>query len=151
MNRAIIKRLLSWLCRLVLGVIFLATGAGKALDLPGFIGVMKTYELGWPDWALWVSGTAVTLAELILGLWILAGWRLRWAALLGALMNTGYFVLLTSALWRGLELQNCGCYGVFLARPLRWYTPLEDLWLIAAAVALYFLSGTPHAESEQAR
>lgn len=129
-----------WCCRIFLGVLVLATGVGKALDLPGFIGVMRTYELGLPDWALWISGTAVTLFELGLGVWILSGWHLRFAALLSAIMNFGYMVLLTGALLRGLELQNCGCYGVFLARPLRWYTPLEDLFLIAVSVALFYLS-----------
>ncbi len=140
MEEKSLKRLLFWSCRLFLGIIFLATGTGKALDLPGFIGVMKTYELGMPDWLLWMGGTAVTVSELILGTWILTGWRLRWAALLGVLINSVFLVLLTSALWRGLELQNCGCYGVFLARPLSWLTPLEDLFLIAVSFAVYYLS-----------
>jgi uncharacterized membrane protein YphA (DoxX/SURF4 family) len=139
-QRSFLKRMLYWFCRLYLGVIVLGAGVGKALDLPGFIGVTKTYELGLPEWALWAGGAAVTLFELVLGAWILSGWRLRKAALLAVVMNTGYLVLLTSALWRGLELQNCGCYGVFLARPLRWYTPLEDLFLIAVSVALFYLS-----------
>lgn len=135
-----LERLLFWACRIFLGILFLATGTGKALDLPGFIGVMKTYELGMPEWMLWLSGTTVTLLELILGIWILSGWWLRWAAVIGVLINSVFLVLLTSALWRGLELQNCGCYGVFLARPLRWFTPLEDLFLIAVLFALYYLS-----------
>ena len=139
-ERTSLSRILYWCCRIFLGVLVLATGVGKALDLPGFIGVMRTYELGLADWALWLSGTAVTLLELTLGTWILSGWRLRLAALLSAVMNFGYMGLLAGALWRGLELQNCGCYGVFLARPLRWYTPLEDLFLIGISVALFYLS-----------
>jgi uncharacterized membrane protein YphA (DoxX/SURF4 family) len=139
-QRDFLKRIVYWFCRFYLGVIVLGAGVGKALDLPGFIGVMRTYELGLPEWALWTGGTAVTLFELGLGAWILSGRRLRFAALLSAVMNFGYLVLLTSALWRGLELRNCGCYGVFLARPLRWYMPLEDLFLIAVSVALFYLS-----------
>jgi uncharacterized membrane protein YphA (DoxX/SURF4 family) len=146
-QRDLLKRIGYWFCSLCLGVIVLGAGVGKALDLSGFIGVIKTYELALPDWALLISGTTVTLFELGLGAWILSGWRLRFAALLSAVMNFGYLVLLTSALWRGLELQNCGCYGVFLARPLRWYTPLEDLSLIAVSVALFYLSAGPESES----
>ncbi|MFN7943816.1 MAG: DoxX family membrane protein [Blastocatellia bacterium] len=147
-GKNVLWQMLYWFSRLWLGVTFLATGAGKALDLPGFIGVMKTYELGLPEWALWTGGTAVTLFELALGGWILSGWRLRQAAQFSVGMNLGYLGLLTSALWRGLELQNCGCYGVFLARPLRWYTPLEDVFLIALSVALFYYSAdrqTPEA------
>lgn len=139
-ERNSLSRIFYWCCRIFLGVLVLATGVGKALDLPGFIGVMRTYELGLPDWALWMSGTAVTLFELGLGAWILSGRQLRLAALLSAVMNFGYMILLTVALLRGLELQNCGCYGVFLARPLRWYTPLEDLFLIGISIALFYLS-----------
>lgn len=139
-ERNSLARILYWGCRIFLGILVLATGVGKALDLPGFIGVMRTYELGLPDWALWISGTAVTVFELGLGAWILSGRQLRLAALFSAFMNLGYMVLLTGALLRGLELQNCGCYGVFLARPLRWYTPLEDLFLIGVSIALFYLS-----------
>ena len=39
-------------------------------------------------------------------MWILSGWQLRLAALLSAVMNFGYMVLLTGTLLRGLELQN---------------------------------------------
>jgi hypothetical protein len=45
----LLKRIVYWFCRLSLGVILLEAGVGKGLDLPGFIGVMKTYELGLPE------------------------------------------------------------------------------------------------------
>jgi hypothetical protein len=42
---------------------------------------------------------------------------------------------------RGLGLENCDCFGVFLARPLEWYAPIEDAALIAASCGLFDLSG----------
>jgi hypothetical protein len=116
-------------------------GAGKALDVPGFVGVLRTYELGLSEATLWPAAAGVILFELGLGCWILSGRRLRVASLLSAAMHVGYLILLTDALRRGLELQNCGCFGVFLARPLEWYTPLEDAALIAASCGLFYLSG----------
>ena len=131
---------LHWTLRICLGAVILGAGVGKALDVPGFVGVMRTYDLGLSDAALRLVAVGVTLFELGLGSWILSGRRLRAAALLSAAMHFGYLVLLTDALRRGLELENCGCFGVFLARPLEWYTPLEDAVLIAASYGLFFLS-----------
>ena len=131
---------LFWTLRICLGAVILGAGVGKALDVPGFVGVMRTYDLGLSDAALRLVAVGVTLFELGLGSWILSGRRLRAAALLSAAMHFGYLVLLTDALRRGLELENCGCFGVFLARPLEWYTPLEDAVLIAASYGLFIMS-----------
>ena len=120
-----------WLLHIGLGGLILATGVGKALDLPGFIGVLQTYRLGLSHELLWTTGLAVTAFELGLGLWILGGRRLERAMGLAIALNLGYFLLMTLSLWRSLQLHNCGCYGVFFARPLRWYSPLEDLLLVA--------------------
>lgn len=134
-------RRLYWFLRICLGVVIVGAGAGKALDVPGFVGVLRTYELGLSEATLWPVAAGVTLFELGLGCWILSGLRLRVASLLSAVMHVGYLILLTDALRRGLELQNCGCFGVFFARPLEWYTPLEDAALIAASCGLFYLSG----------
>lgn len=120
--------------RLLLGVVVLAAGAGKALDVPGFLDVIRTYEIPWM--ANPVLAWAVVIFELGLGAWLLAGRRLEIAAALSVAMHAGYFVLLSSALLRGLDLNNCGCFGVFLARPLRWYSPIEDLVLIGISLLL---------------
>lgn len=139
-QRLSVGRGLYWFLRICLGFLILGAGVGKALDVPGFVGVMKTYELGYSEAALWPMAAGVSLFEIGLGSWILSGRRLRVAALLSVAMHFGYLILLTGALGRGLELENCGCFGVFLARPLEWYTPLEDAVLIAASYGLFYLS-----------
>jgi uncharacterized membrane protein YphA (DoxX/SURF4 family) len=135
-----LKRGLYWFLRIFLAAFLLAAGIGKGLDIPGFIAVIKTYEMGLPEWALWPSAIGIILIEIGLGAWLLIGWRLSSAALTSAVLHAGYFLLLASALWRGLEISNCGCFGVFLARPLGWDTLAEDLVLIALSYALYRLA-----------
>ena len=122
--------------RFGLGGLILATGLGKALDVAGFNGVLQTYRLGLGSGLLWAIGLAVTIFELVLGLWILGGRKLARAMKFAVALNLGYFVLMTSSLWRGLDLQNCGCYGVYLAQPLRWYSPVEDLVLVVLSLVL---------------
>lgn len=125
----------AWLGRWLLAAIFLATGLGKLLDVPGFAAVLGTYRLV-PGALLAPAAWALTLAELAIAAGL--AWRpaLRpaaWVALALALLNAA---TLTLTLARGIALENCGCFGVFLARPLRPWTPLEDLVLAAFALAV---------------
>jgi hypothetical protein len=85
----------------------------------------------------------------VLGAWMLSGWRLRDSALVALGLNAGYAVWMTISLLRGLELTNCGCFGVFFPQPLRWYSPLEDLVLVGMCYALsrYATERTGHASS----
>lgn len=124
--------------RWLLAALFLATGLGKALDVAGFAAVLGPYRL-LPTPLLLPAAAAVTLAELA----IVAGlaWRpaLRPAAIAALAMALLNAAALTVTLARGIALENCGCFGVFLARPLRPWTPLEDL--VLAALALAVLAG----------
>lgn len=90
------------------------------------------------------------MVEAALGLWVLSGWRLRDSALVAGIVNLGYALWMTLSLARGLELTNCGCFGVFFPQPLRWYSPLEDLVLVAGSVWLRRIAAaTPTARGNQ--
>ncbi len=67
---------------------------------------------------------------------MLSGYQLRMSALLGAGMNAGYAGWMTLSLMRGLDLPNCGCFGVFFPQPLTWRSPIEDLVLVAFCILL---------------
>ena len=128
-----------WFLRLALALINIGAGFGKGLDTPGFVRILATYEL-FPGVTQWPIAIGAIVSELALGVWLLTGWRLREAALVCAAINAFYGVALTTTLLRGIDLNNCGCFGVFLARPLRWYSPLEDVVLVIASIALFFLA-----------
>jgi hypothetical protein len=83
--------------------------------------------------------------EWILAAWILGGWRLTTGALLALVLNGLYGLGLIVTLIRGLDLPNCGCYGVFFPQPLRWYSLLEDLVLVGICYALHTGAQTGHA------
>ena len=67
--------------------------------------------------------------------------RPYWVAV--ALIRTARFDLDAGRLARGLTLANCGCFGVFLARPLSWESPLEDLVALALCGFLWWLAPDP--------
>ena len=122
--------------QLCVGGILIASALGKSLDVAGFVDVLRTYRF-FPEATLQTTAWSVMAVEAVVGLWILSGWRLRQAACVAGVVNVGYTVWMTVSLARGLELENCGCYGVFFPQPLRWYSPLEDLVLVAACAGLW--------------
>ena len=130
---------LQWLLRTVLGGILLASALGKSLDLPGFVEVLITYR-AFPDWSLWPIALLITTIECGLGLWVLSGSRLPQAALATVVLNGAYAIWMALSLYRGIDVPNCGCYGVYLPQPLRWYSPLEDLVLVVLGLTLRRIS-----------
>jgi hypothetical protein len=115
--------------------VLLASALGKSLDLPGFVDILVTYRL-FPSWSLWPVAIMIIAVEWVLAAWILSGWQLLTGAFLALMLNGLYAVGLIMALFRGLDLPNCGCYGVFFPLPLRWYSPLEDLVLVGICSVL---------------
>ena len=132
--------ILYWIFRIILGLLITGAGIGKLLDVRGFVSIIKTYQLHLPTWLMWIIAIGIIIFEVVLGLWILFGTHLKIPAILSITMHSGYFILLTTSLLRGLQLQNCGCFGVFLARPLTWYSPLEDMVLILMSYGLFILA-----------
>jgi hypothetical protein len=125
----------TWCCRLLIGGVLLASALGKSLDMPGFVDVLVTYRL-FPDWLLWSLAIGITGIEWVLAVWILVGWQLSTGALIALSLNGLYAIGLVVTLFRGIDLQNCGCYGVFFPQPLRWYSPLEDLAVVGICSVL---------------
>ncbi|MGH7259301.1 MAG: MauE/DoxX family redox-associated membrane protein [Nitrospiraceae bacterium] len=133
------RLILRWVLQIFIGVIIFGSALGKSLDLPGFVEVLKTYQ-AFAEALLWPITLTVTGFEFVLGAWVLSGWRLAISALVAVWLNAGYAVWMTITLLRGLELANCGCFGVFFPQPLLWYSPLEDLVLVGMCWGLARLS-----------
>jgi len=124
--------------RIFFGVLLLASALGKLLDNRGFAAVIATYQFGIPAGMLLPLGLSVSLAELVLALLIFQGRYLRASAQLTLLVHAGYLALAVITNLRGLALVNCGCFGVFLARPMTWYTVVEDLILVLLAAGFSY-------------
>lgn len=116
-----------------LALVFLATGLGKAFDVGGFASVLGEYRLV-PRALLLPVAALVVVVELVIAIGLAwPRWR-RGAAIAAGVVAVANIIVLTVTLLRGIALSNCGCFGVFLARPLSWATPIEDLVLLALAV-----------------
>jgi Methylamine utilisation protein MauE len=126
--------------RLLRGIfilLLLASGLGKAADMAGFYAVVGSYQ-ALPDALIPPSAWLLMLTELVLATWLIGAHHLRWAALTLIGLHLIYLGWTLLALWRGLALDNCGCFGVYFPRPLTWQTPLEDAALLALAFSLWY-------------
>jgi uncharacterized membrane protein YphA (DoxX/SURF4 family) len=113
-----------------------ASSIGKLADMSGFYAVIKSYAL-LPELVIPVAAWALAIFELVLAIWLAIGKRINVAALIVIALHFVYLIWLAIALARGLDIPNCGCFGVFWARPLTWFTPVEDLILLALAILMW--------------
>lgn len=95
--------------RLALSAVWLVSGSIKLAD-PGqtFLAV-QAYDVLPADLVGWVA-TALPLLELVLGLTLLAGLRVRLVAVCSTVILIAFIAGLTQAWARGLTI-DCGCFG----------------------------------------
>lgn len=122
----------------LVGVVLLATALGKALDVPGYVNVLDSYQT-FPLAMHWFVAIFVIAFEAAVGLAILFPISNARGALLSLAMHLSYATLAWVTLLRGITVPNCGCFGVFLARPLGWNTVIEDLVMVGISYVIYRL------------
>jgi uncharacterized membrane protein YphA (DoxX/SURF4 family) len=130
---------LALLSRLYLGGLFVYASLHKIAHPGAFAIDVATYQL-LPLWS--VNGFALTVPwiELLVGLCLVLGLRVRAAALVTSLLLVSFMVALGYALSRGLNL-SCGCFASEGAKhdPISKLTLLRDAgWLLLGLFILGF-------------
>jgi putative oxidoreductase len=124
--------------RLMLGGVFVYAGLVKMRFPQAFADGVAAYRILPGDW---VNGFALTLPpfEVMLGVWLIIGWRLRSAAFCAAVTLLVFLSAIASAHVRGLKV-DCACFGAADPRNPTNYGLLalaRDGVLTAAALVLY--------------
>ncbi len=123
-----------WMARRILAILLLAMAAGQLSNPAGFVDALEAYELGGRT-AAWALAIPIMLAEVVsrVGLVRRGGIVRQVAPGVAVAVAVGWTILGTQAFVRGLAVDNCGCFGVHLAQPLRWWVLLEDAEFVALA------------------
>ncbi len=148
------RRMIIWIGRLVLGGIFLYAGYAKiflpnhnlwpffilkfsiSMNLANFAVQVEAFKL-LPDWGVQFVAHALPFAEIVLGLLVLIGWRLRiWAPVLTAIM-LGFFIVVLRAYLLHMNI-NCGCFST--PQPINLQKVLEDAALSGLALLMTFFA-----------
>jgi uncharacterized membrane protein YphA (DoxX/SURF4 family) len=134
------RRAIIWMGRLVLGGVFLYAGYSKiflpnlipwplfalkfslSTNLAGFAQQVEAYKLLSPGGVQFVAHT-LPFTEIVLGLLVLIGWRLRVWALLLTLIMLGFSIVVSRAYLLHMDI-NCGCFAT--PEPINLQKVLED-------------------------
>ncbi|MGB7283206.1 MAG: MauE/DoxX family redox-associated membrane protein [Candidatus Acidiferrum sp.] len=144
------RRAVIWIGRLVLGCIFIYAGYSKAfqpnrnfwpyfilkfsitMNIANFARQVEAFKLLSPGGVQFVAHT-LPFTEIILGLFVLIGWRLRvWSPLLTLIM-LGFFTVVLRAYLLHMDI-NCGCFST--PEPIDLKKVLEDAALSALALSM---------------
>jgi len=144
------RRAVIWIGRLVLGGIFIYAGYSKAflpntnlwpffalkfsitMNLSHFAEQVAAFKM-LPSWGVGFVARTLPFTEIILGLLLLIGWRLRiWGSLLTLLM-LGFFVAVLRAYALHMDI-NCGCFAT--PEPINLRKVLEDAALSGLALLM---------------
>ncbi|HMD07737.1 MAG TPA: MauE/DoxX family redox-associated membrane protein [Candidatus Acidoferrum sp.] len=144
------RRAIIWIGRLVLGGIFIYAGYAKlflpnhslwpffilkfsiSMNLSNFATQVEAFKL-LPAWGVQFVAHTLPFTEIILGLLLLIGWRLRiWAPVLTAIM-LGFFAVVLRAYLLHMDI-NCGCFAT--PQPINLQKVLEDAALSGLALLM---------------
>ncbi len=130
------------IARIIVGNLFIFSGVVKANDPLGFSYKLEEYfvEFGmnweWLHSILVPLAAALCIAEIIMGVAVLVGWRMKeisWSLLL----MIGFFTILTGASAIFEIVRSCGCFGD--AIPLTpWQSFYKDLILLFFILVIFF-------------
>ena len=132
--------------RLALGIVFIAAGLAKAGHVPAFGQAVSQYKLFPEDsGAIGIRLAGVLVAalpwiEVFVGAALVSGIGRRGALWLAALLCASFAVAKASLLWRGIEVDACGCFGetfAFLDRSGLTGLALPALLLGLAALLIH--------------
>jgi uncharacterized membrane protein YphA (DoxX/SURF4 family) len=95
--------------RLVVGGVWLAAGLLKIPDPTENVRAVRAYQL-LPEPVVPVVGHALPIAEILVGMCLLAGVLVRANAVLSTVLLVAFVIGISSAWARGLSI-DCGCFG----------------------------------------
>ncbi len=122
--------------RLILGMIFIMAAAGKIANPAVFAQEINNYDI-MPYFTINIFALILPWIELICGLFLIGGIRLRAsAAITGALLIV-FIIAVASAMARGLNI-SCGCYSHIQEQPISWMKIFENLGQLALAGIVFF-------------
>lgn len=156
------RRVIIWIGRLVLGAIFVYAGIAKLIfpnthlwpmfflkfsvstNLSMFQQQVESYKMLSPESAGLLAHT-LPFVEIVVGLMLLLGWRLKIWATLVTLIMLGFLGVVTRAYLLHMDI-NCGCFGT--PEKLTGMTIVRDASISALALLMtYFVfveSRQPH-------
>lgn len=138
------NRYVLFAARFVVGVVFIVASIDKISAPDAFAASVHAYRL-LPYVSVNIVALIVPWLELLCGVFLVTGVKLRASALLVTILLALFTIAMISALVRGLNI-DCGCFGKEYASPVTWMKVFEDIGLAALGVYVFsYLRDNPPA------
>lgn len=136
---------LSFICRILIGGIFLIAGLAKISDPVRFMFTLREFSL-FPKAVIPFLAIYLPWLELVLGISIVTGVLYRTSALILAFLNLAFTFAIGSVIARGITV-DCGCFGLFadilkLPDMADYKAVIRNLIFIACCLFIYFSKDT---------
>ncbi|MBI5215798.1 MAG: DoxX family membrane protein [Ignavibacteriae bacterium] len=125
-----------FLSRTILGLVFVIASVDKIAMPELFASNVHAYGLV-PFSLVNIFALIIPWVELLCGLYLLGGFRVRASAALLSVLNLVFIIAISSAIFRGLEI-NCGCFGAAKSSIVGWDRVVEDIGLLLLCIHLFF-------------
>lgn len=120
--------------RIILGILFIISGALKFPNLKGFSVIVASYNL-LPRPLVKPVAYTQPFIEFIIGWWILSGRYLQYAAWAGLALILLANIFVIKGYLTKKKMANCGCYGTAIKIPLDWKKLVENgIWTVLFVV-----------------
>ncbi len=127
-------------CRLTMGLVFIASGFVKAIDPWGTMIKVEEYLsiYGWEALIPWSIGFSIWLcgAELMMGCMLTFKVRIRFVSIF-AMLSMTIFTVVAFLSATVLPVEDCGCFGEAL-KLTPWQTFIKNLLLLPMAIIIYW-------------
>jgi putative oxidoreductase len=115
--------------RVVLGGIFIYAAVLKIVDPVAFAGSIAAYKI-LPYFASYLAAAVLPFLELVCGVLLISGYRVRGGAVIIGILNIIFMAALASAIVRGLDI-DCGCFKQGGAKTSPWLALGRDTIFLA--------------------
>lgn len=122
---------------LLYGLLLAGMATSQLASLDVFRDALASYDfLGrlLPAAVIGLPALEVLAAVGLLGSRLLPRRAARTAGVLGIVVAGAWSLLAVQAFARGLVVENCGCFGAYLAQELRWWVLLQDAYQLLLAL-----------------
>ena len=120
--------------RIGVGIIFFAAGILKLPVFEIFVREVRNYDLV-PDPLVRPFAAGIILAEMLLGLFLTAGWYAKVVAAALASLTSIFLIAIAVSIMRGLN-GDCGCFGGFLEGSIGVGAFLRDVIIFMICIVL---------------
>jgi putative oxidoreductase len=121
--------------RVFIGGYFLIAAVPKIIEPLAFATSISHYGI-MPDWSVNATALILPWLELLVGVGLLVGFRIRTSAMLTGLLLIGFTAAIAWAVIQGLQI-DCGCFGEGRGEEVSWLKVGKNSLMIVGCIILY--------------